>query len=163
MIRDNIIIKCKNNSETIVISINGTGILDLDNQCKANTDDRILLIAKRKITTKMYKDLIPQTRLSINWKTKLNITNTILNNSIIPDKGNSIVKKKNLFKLIEYSKSLEELKYTKTSSNIMDTIGNGLYIIITVIVISIGSVITIILYLTIKNRFVQYCVIKIFL
>lgn len=149
-IRDNIIIKCKNNPETIVVSINGTGILDLDNQCEANTDDGTLLIAKRKITTKMYKDFIPQLDVSIDWKTKLNIT--ILNNSIIPDKGNPIVKK-NLFKLIEYSKSLEELKYTKTSSNIMDTIGNRLYyIIITIIIISIGLVITIILYLIIKNK-----------
>ncbi|KAL4085110.1 hypothetical protein QTP88_027406 [Uroleucon formosanum] len=86
-IRDNIIIKCKNNSETIVVSINGTGILDLDNQCEANTDDGTLLIAKRKITTKMYKDFIPQLDTSINWKTKLDITNIILNNSIIPNKG----------------------------------------------------------------------------
>ncbi|KAL4127000.1 hypothetical protein QTP88_011198 [Uroleucon formosanum] len=85
-IRDNIIIKCKNNSETIVVSINGTGILDLDNQCEANTDDGTLLIAKRKITTKMYKDFIPQLDTSINWKTKLDITNIILNNSIIPNK-----------------------------------------------------------------------------
>ncbi|KAF0712556.1 CCHC-type domain-containing protein [Aphis craccivora] len=110
--------------------------------------DGTLLIAKRKITTKMYKDFIPQLDISIDWKTKYN---TILNNSIIPDKGNPIVKK-NSFKLIEYSKSLEELKYTKTSSNIMDTIGNGLYIIITIIIISIGLVITIILYLTTKNK-----------
>ncbi|KAL4083150.1 hypothetical protein QTP88_028480 [Uroleucon formosanum] len=73
--------------ETTVVSINGTGILDLDNQCEANTDDGTLLIAKRKITTKMYKDFIPQLDTSINWKTKLDITNTILNNSIIPDKA----------------------------------------------------------------------------
>ncbi|KAE9523912.1 hypothetical protein AGLY_015800 [Aphis glycines] len=92
-IRDNIIIKYKNNPETIVVSINGTGILDLENQCEANTDDGTLLITKRKITTKMYKDFIPQLDISIDWKTKLNVTNTILNNSIIPDKGNHIVKK----------------------------------------------------------------------
>ncbi|KAL4112087.1 hypothetical protein QTP88_015935 [Uroleucon formosanum] len=90
-IRDNIIIKCKNNSETIVVSINGTGILDLDNQCEANTDDGTLLIAKRKITTKMYKDFIPQLDTSINWKTKLDITNIILNNSIIPNKENTSI------------------------------------------------------------------------
>ncbi|KAL4153341.1 hypothetical protein QTP88_001174 [Uroleucon formosanum] len=99
-IRDNIIIKCKNNSETIVVSINGTGILDLDNQCEANTDDGTLLIAKRKITTKMYKDFIPQLDTSINWKTKLDITNIILNNSIIPNKDlndkNTILKPTNV-------------------------------------------------------------------
>ncbi|KAL4132497.1 hypothetical protein QTP88_009636 [Uroleucon formosanum] len=72
------------------LQLHMSSILDLDNQCEANTDDGTLLIAKRKITTKMYKDFIPQLDTSINWKTKLDITNTILNNSIIPDKGNEL-------------------------------------------------------------------------
>lgn len=142
-IKDNIIIKCRNSSETVVLSINGTGILDLDNQCKANTDDGTLLIAKKKITTKMYKDFIPQLDTLINWKTQLNITDITLNNASILNKGNSIVKN-NLFKLIEYSKSLEELKHLKTKNNIMYTINFQLYLIKTVIVISIGLVITIV-------------------
>lgn len=150
-IKDNIIIKCKNSSETVVLSINGTGILDLDNQCEANTDDGTLLIAKKKITTKMYKDFIPQLDMLIDWKTQLNIADITLNNASILNKGNSIVKN-NLFKLTEYSKSLEELKHIKTKNNIMDTINFQLYLIITVIIISIGLVITIILYLIIKNK-----------
>lgn len=37
--RDNIIIKCKNILDTIALDINGTGILELSNDCETNTDD----------------------------------------------------------------------------------------------------------------------------
>lgn len=54
MVKDSIVLKCKNNSETIVLSINGTSMLVLDNQCEANTDDGTLLIPKRKIIIQRY-------------------------------------------------------------------------------------------------------------
>ncbi|KAL4149746.1 hypothetical protein QTP88_003615 [Uroleucon formosanum] len=123
-IRDNIIIKCKNNSETIVVSINGTGILDLDNQCEANTDDGTLLIAKRKITTKMYKDFIPQLDTSINWKTKLDITNIILNNSIIPNKVSKTVISNSNSKSVEFEDNSSQIESTSTQVTVATAEGS---------------------------------------
>jgi len=85
-IKDNIIIKCKNVAETIALNINSISILDLNNQCEANTDDGTLLISKQKVTTKIFKDFVPQLNTPINEKIQLSITNIISNNSIILSK-----------------------------------------------------------------------------
>lgn len=57
--KDNITVKCKNMSEVKTVNVNGMGILELSNQCEANTNDGTLLISQKKVTTKIYKDYYP--------------------------------------------------------------------------------------------------------
>lgn len=147
--RDNIIIKCKNVSETVGLSINGTGILELNNECEANTDDGALLISKKKVITKTFKDFVPQLNVSISSLMHLNIKDIISNNTIIANEENSKVKD-NLHKLLEYSNALRDLKYTITDNHTIDE-KSYLYIF-TLISISIGlAVLLTLLYFRFKN------------
>jgi len=100
--KDTIIVKCKDMSEVEVTNVNGTGILELSNQCEANTGDGTLLIPKKKVTTKIYKDIIPRLNTSFNLQIPL------ICKDIIPN---------NLHQLIEYSSSLENFKPSLTTND----------------------------------------------
>lgn len=77
---DNIIINCKNISKPLEVSVEGTDIFNLDNKCKANTNDGTMLIAKRKITSKIFKDFIPKLNNSIFFQFQMNSTKMITGN-----------------------------------------------------------------------------------
>lgn len=75
--KENIIVKCKDMSEVETVNVNGMGILELSNQCEANTNDGTLLISQKKVTTKIYKDIIPQLNVSINLQIPLTDINVV--------------------------------------------------------------------------------------
>lgn len=149
--KDTIIVKCKDMSEVEIMNVNGTGILELSNQCEANTGDGTLLISKKKVTTKIYKDIIPQLNLSFNTQIPLISKDTISNDLIIPDESKAIVKN-NLHKLIEYSNSLENLKHSSIANDFTTKTNTHYYIISGTVIISIGLIIIISLYFRLRNQ-----------
>lgn len=155
--QDNIIIKCRDQTEIETINVNGTGILDLSNQCEANTDDGTLLLTKRKITTKIYKDVIPQLNVSINLQIPQIKNDKNLDSLVIPDESKTIVKS-NLNKLLEYSKNLENLGQTLHDNNEFKT-DNHLYMTLGIVIISMGLLLVIISFivLCIKIKNNNYC------
>lgn len=136
---ENIIIKCKNMSEPIEIRINGTGIFKLDINCEANTDDGTILIPKRKIVSRIYKDFIPKLNNSIISEFQLNIPKFTAENLLTMKNSKKV--KHNLMHLIENSKSLNEL-HTEFNEKIVDNKEQMptqyFYIIIMIAVISIS-------------------------
>jgi hypothetical protein len=151
IVKDNIIIKCKDMSEVETVNVNGTGILELSIQCEANTDDGTLLIAQKKVTTKIYKDIIPQLNTSINLQISLTNKNIISNNLILLNDSKSIIKN-NLYKLLENSNSLENLKHLSASNDTMIEINTHFYILLGTVTISMGLLIVIGLYFRFKNE-----------
>lgn len=149
-IKDNIIIKCKDMSETITLNVNGTGILELSDKCEANTDDGTLLISKKKLTSKSYKDFIPQLNISTDIQISLNNKDIISNDLIISDKSRLVVKN-NLHKLLEYSKSLENLRTLSTSNNNTEK-NNHLYVVVGTVIVSMALLVTISLYFVFKHK-----------
>lgn len=150
-VKDNVIVKCKDMSEAETVNINGTGILELSNQCEANTDDGTLLISQKRVTTKIYKDIIPELNMSINLQISPPNENIISNNLMIPNDSKSILKN-NLHKLMEYSNSLENLKHLSTSNDNMIKTNTHFYILLGTVVISMGLLIVISLYFKLKNK-----------
>lgn len=148
-VKDYIIVKCKGMSEVETVNVNGTGILELSNQCEANTDDGTLLISQKKVITKIYKDIIPELNATIDLKISLTNKNEILNNFMLINDSKSIIKN-NLHKLMEYSNSLENLKQLSANN---DTINTHFNILWGTVIISIGLLIIISLYFKLKNKY----------
>jgi len=139
---DNVIIKCRNRSEPLELSIVGTGILSLDYNCEANTDDGTMLIAKRIITSKLYKDFIPKLNTSIISQFEINSTKINADN-LFPIKK-SIKLRNNLNKLSENAKSLDELSAQLDKTPYAHTIQVSikyLYLIIIEAIVSIGLIV----------------------
>jgi hypothetical protein len=91
--KNNIIVKCKDISEVETVNVNGMAILELSNQFEANTNDGTLLISQRKVTTKVYKDIIPQLNVSIDLQIPVANRNVILDKLMILNSNKSIIKK----------------------------------------------------------------------
>jgi len=89
---ENIIIKCKNMSESLEIRVNGPGILKLDTHCEANTDDGTILIPKRKILSKIYKDFVPKLSESVILEFQLSIQKTTSENLLSMKNTNKVKK-----------------------------------------------------------------------
>lgn len=136
---DNIIVKCKNSTEVISLNIDGIGILELSSECEANTDDGTILITKKRITTKIFKDFIPQLNVSMDKLTQLNVRDIISNKSMIEDTRDSKIKY-NLHKLLEYSNSLKYLKDNLTENHNTNMKNDYVFIFI-IVSISIGLLI----------------------
>lgn len=149
--KDTIIVKCKDMSEVEVTNVNGTGILELSNQCEANTGDGTLLIPKRKVTTKVYKDIIPRLNTSFNLQFPVIGKDIISNNLIQPNRSETIIKN-NLHKLIEYSSSLESFKPPLTTNDTIIRTNIQFYIILGTVIISMGLLISINLYFKLRKE-----------
>lgn len=74
--RTNINIRCKDITSTI-ITVEGTGIFNLDDDCEAHTDDNKILIPKKLITSKVHKDFAPKLNTSFNLQGYIKIANKI--------------------------------------------------------------------------------------
>lgn len=148
--KDNIIVKCKDVSEVETVNVNGMGILELSDQCEANTNDGTLLISQRKVITKLYKDIIPQLNVSINYQIPL-IDGKISDKLMILNNNKSIIKN-NLNKLLEYSNSLENLKQLSTDNDSVIKTNTHFYIIVGTVIMSMGLLIVISLYIKFKNE-----------
>lgn len=97
-------------SDPIRINVNGTGTLNLENYCEANTvNDEIKLIPNRKIISKALLNYVPELNISVNFEVWRKLIDKDIENSKIP-KSNLIIKN-NLNKLVEVSKSLNSLQY----------------------------------------------------
>lgn len=140
-------------SESIELRINGTGILKLDMNCEANTNDGTILIPKRKIVSKTYKDFIPQLNDSIISEFQLSIPKSIPKDLLVTINTNKV--KNNLIQLIKNSKSLNELD-TRINEEISDDKIqmpiHYFYIIIVIAVISMGLLIVVNLYIKFKSK-----------
>jgi len=102
-------------SESLEIRVSGTGILRLDTHCEANTDDGTILIPKRKILSKIYKDFVLKLSESGISEFQLSIRKTTSENLLSMKNTNKV--KNNLIQLIGNSKSLSELS-TKINDEI---------------------------------------------
>jgi hypothetical protein len=149
-VKDNIIVKCKDISEGEIVNVNGMGIIELSNQCQANTNDGTLLISQKKVTTKVYKDIIPQLNVSINLQIPLIDRNIVSDKLMILNNNKSIIKN-NLNKLLEYSNSLENIRQLSTNNDTTIKMNNNFYIILGTVIISMGLLIVLSLYIKFKN------------
>lgn len=87
-------------SNPVTIKINGTGTLELENYCEANTvDDGIKLTPNIKVISKVFLNYGPKLNISINFKVWRNIIDKDIKNLNI-QKPKTIIKD-NLNKLIE--------------------------------------------------------------
>lgn len=90
MNKENIVIKRINITTPIIITVNDTGIFTLDNYCEANTDNNTILLPRRRITSSIYLDFVPQLSLNIDFPTHISLTNTVMNKSIFIKENNNI-------------------------------------------------------------------------
>ena len=99
--------------------------------------------------TKIYKDIIPELNATIDLKISLTNKNEILSNFMLINDSKSIIKN-NLYKLMEYSNSLENLKQLSANN---DTINTHFNILWGTVIISIGLLIIVSLYFKLKNKY----------
>lgn len=143
---ESIIITCKNSSDTYTVDVSGTGILSLENNCEANTvDDEIKLIPKREINSKIVKNFSPYLNLSVNFDMLKNLPRENLNYSLFPKENYKI--KNNLNKLIQNSRSLDELQnqISQVNEN-KNGISHDYLFIILILINSIGLILVLIIY-----------------
>jgi len=143
---ESIIITCKNSSDTYMIDVSGTGILSLENNCEANTvDDEIKLIPKREINSKIVKNFSPYLNLSVHFDMLKDLPREKLNYSVFPKENYKI--KNNLNKLVENSRSLDEIQtqISQINENKNNTSYNYLFIIL-ILINSIGLILVLIIY-----------------
>uniref|UniRef100_A0A2S2QYM9 Uncharacterized protein n=1 Tax=Sipha flava TaxID=143950 RepID=A0A2S2QYM9_9HEMI len=138
-------IRCEDITSTI-ITIEGTGIFNLDSNCEVHTDDNKILIPTKIITSKVDKDFAPKLNTSLKFQGYIKIANKISSNAFLY-KENKKFKKNLVISLNDLHTMLEEKSEKETTSSIL----NYLYIIsIMIIVISVGSSL-LLLYYKIKN------------